>query len=247
MNFAYETDRGILSGVALCFPFGSFSAIVGESGCGKSTVAAILMGRKKNYTGTVTIGGEDLKRIDEAELNRRITYVSHSAYLFKGTVRDNLRMGRPNATDAECWDALDQVHLADFLKSENGLDTALTEKASNFSGGQCQRLALARALLHDSPIYIFDEATSNIDVDSESAILEKIYALAKTKTVILISHRLAAVVPADRIYVMDRGSVAEAGTHPQLLSHHGLYQKLWTTQQELERLGLQEDARKETH
>ena len=156
-------------------------------------------------------------------------------------------MGRPNATDAECWDALEQVHLADFLKSENGLDTALTEKASNFSGGQCQRLALARALLHDSPIYIFDEATSNIDVDSESAILEKIYALAKMKTVILISHRLAAVVPADRIYVMDRGSVAEAGTHPQLLSHHGLYQKLWTTQLELERLGLQEDARRETH
>lgn len=247
LNFSYETDREILSDVAMRFPSGSFSAIVGESGCGKSTVAAILMGRKKNYTGTVTIGGEDLKRIDEAELNRRITYVSHNAYLFKGTVRDNLRMGRPDATDDECWGALAEVHLADFLKSENGLDTALTEKASNFSGGQCQRLALARALLHDSPIYIFDEATSNIDVDSESAILEKIYALAKTKTVILISHRLAAVVPADQIYVMDRGSVAESGTHPQLLSHHGLYQKLWITQQELEQLGAQEAGRRETH
>ena len=237
LRFSYEPDREILHGVGLQFPQGSFTALVGESGCGKSTIAAILMGRNKGYTGSVTMGGVELKNINENSLLRNITYVSHQSYLFKGTVRDNLLMGKPSASDDELWMVLERVNLAGFLKAENGLDTPLLEKAGNLSGGQCQRLALARALLHDSPVYIFDEATSNIDVESEDDIMAEIHRLAKTKTVILISHRLANVVHADNIYVLDNGSVAESGSHEELLKNHGLYEKLWNAQQALENYG----------
>ena len=234
LHFAYEPEREILHGVNMAFPKGGFTAIVGESGCGKSTIAAILMGRNKGYTGELTVGGIPLSEISEESLMESFTYISHQSYLFKGTVRDNLLMANPNATDEVLWTALEQVKLAEFLRSENGLDTKLNEKASNLSGGQCQRLALARALLHDSPAYIFDEATSNIDVESENDIMTQIYTLAKTKTVILISHRLANVVGADNIYVLDRGSIAEQGTHDDLLKKNAAYAQLWNAQQELE-------------
>lgn len=234
LDFAYEAERPILKDVRMDFPIGSFSAIVGESGCGKSTVAAILMGRNKDYKGSVMFCGSELKRINEDELMRRVTYVSHQSYLFKGTVRDNLLMGRPDASDRELWAMLERVKLGEFLRSENGLDTFLIEKGTNFSGGQCQRLALARALLHDSAIYIFDEATSNIDIESETDIIREIHALAQTKTIVLISHRLANVIPADQIYVMDQGVVVESGRHETLLANQGIYQRLWTAQQNLE-------------
>ena len=237
LRFSYEPDREILHGVDLQFTQGSFTALVGESGCGKSTIAAILMGRNKGYTGSVTIGGVELKDVNENSLLRNITYVSHQSYLFKGTVRDNLLMGKPSASDDELWAVLERVNLAGFLKAEQGLDTPLLEKASNLSGGQCQRLALARALLHDSPVYIFDEATSNIDVESENDIMAEIHKLARTKTVILISHRLANVIKADTIYVLDGGNIAEHGSHKELLQKHGLYERLWNAQQALENYG----------
>jgi ABC-type transport system involved in cytochrome bd biosynthesis fused ATPase/permease subunit len=237
VHFSYEADREILHGIDLSFPRGSFTAIVGESGCGKSTLAALLMGRNRGYTGSITVGGVELRDISENSLMENFTYVSHQSYLFKGTVRDNLLMGKPSATDEELWGALERANLADFLRSENGLDTLLTESAANLSGGQRQRLALARALLHDSPVYIFDEATSNIDVESENDIMAQIIDLAKTKTVLLISHRLANVVEADCIYVMETGNVAEHGTHQELLTQNGLYAKLWDTQQALENDG----------
>lgn len=240
LRFSYEADREILKGIDLTFPQGSFTAIVGESGCGKSTVASILMGRNRNDAGSVTVGGVPLADISEDSLLHRFTYVSHQSYLFKGTVRDNLRMGRPNAGEDTMWMVLEQVKLADFLRSEQGLDTRLAERASNLSGGQCQRLALARALLHDSPVYIFDEATSNIDVESENDIMAEIHRLAKTKTVILISHRLANVADADNIYVMNDGEVVESGTHEGLLSLGGHYAALWNAQQELEHYGKEE-------
>ena len=221
----------------MTFPMGSFTSIVGESGCGKSTVSAIFMGRNKNYTGSVSIGGKELNTLSEASLMEKLTYISHQSYLFKGTVRDNLLMGCPAATDEQLWQVLKQVNMAAFLQSEKGLDTQLSEKASNLSGGQCQRLALARALLHDSPVYIFDEATSNIDVESENDIMREIHVLAKTKTVILISHRLANVVDSDNIYVMDKGNVIESGSHSQLLEKSGRYAKLWNAQQSLENYG----------
>ena len=234
LHFSYEADREILHGVNMTFPKGSFTAIVGESGCGKSTIAAILMGRNKGYTGDITVGGIPLSEISETSLMENFTYISHQSYLFKGTVRDNLLMARPDAVEDTLWQVLEQVNLADFLRSEKGLDTVLNEKASNLSGGQCQRLALARALLHDSPVYIFDEATSNIDVESENDIMTEIHQLAKAKTVILISHRLANVVKADNIYVLDKGNIAESGSHKDLLSADCAYAKLWNAQQELE-------------
>ena len=234
LRFSYEPEREILHGVDMSFPRGSFTAVVGESGCGKSTVSAILMGRNKNYSGSVTVGGTELSEIDEGSLMRAVTYVSHRSYLFKGSVRANLLMGKPDASDAELWQVLERVNLADFLRGEDGLDTQLAERAANLSGGQCQRLALARALLHDSEVYIFDEATSNIDVESENDIMREIHALAGVKTVILISHRLANVVSADNIYVMEGGNVAESGTHGQLLAGRGVYARLWTAQSELE-------------
>ena len=234
LRFSYGEDREILHGVDMCFPKGSFTAIVGESGCGKSTVAAILMGRNKGYEGEITVGEISLSEINEANLMKNFTYISHQSYLFKGTVRENLLLAKPDAAEDALWSALEKVKLADFLRSENGLDTRLNEKASNFSGGQCQRLALARALLHDSRVYIFDEATSNIDVESENDIMTQIYELAKIKTVILISHRLANVVGADNIYVMEKGNVVENGNHKTLLLDHGVYERLWNAQQKLE-------------
>ncbi|MGN0316528.1 MAG: ABC transporter ATP-binding protein/permease [Lachnospira sp.] len=237
LHFSYEKEREILHGLNMSFNAGSFTSIVGESGCGKSTVSSIIMGRNRKYEGSVTIGGKELKDIDEGSLMENITYISHQSYLFKGTVRQNLLMGCPNASDEQLWDVLAQVNLLDFLKSENGLDTKLNEKASNLSGGQCQRLALARALLHDSPIYIFDEATSNIDIESENDIMSVIHALAGRKTVILISHRLANVTYSDNIYVMDQGNIAEIGKHEKLIERNGIYAKLWNAQQNLEKYG----------
>ena len=237
LSFSYEPDREILHNVDLAFPQGSFTALVGESGCGKSTLASILMGRNRGYTGTVSVGGVPLSSIQEESLLRNITYISHQSYLFKGTVRDNLLMGKPGASDEELWAMLSRVNLAAFLEAEHGLDTRILEKASNLSGGQCQRLALARALLHDSPVYIFDEATSNIDVESENDIMREIHELAKSKTVILVSHRLANVVGAGHIYVLDHGIVAESGSHEELLARHGLYERLWSAQQTLEQFG----------
>nr|WP_217957505.1 ABC transporter ATP-binding protein/permease [Acutalibacter muris] len=237
LGFAYEPDRPILHGIELAVPKGGFTAVVGESGCGKSTVAGLLMGRNRDYTGSLQIGGVELTDIAEASLMKNITYISHQSYLFKGTVRENLRMGRPNATDEELWVALEKMKLAGLLRQEKGLDTSLSEQGANLSGGQRQRLALARALLHNSPVYIFDEATSNIDVESENDIMEEIHRLAREKTVLLISHRLANVTEAKSIYVMEKGSIVERGTHQQLLEKRGAYAALWNAQQSLENYG----------
>lgn len=234
LKFSYDGEREILHGVDMIFPAGTFTALVGESGCGKSTVAAILTGRNRGYAGRVTIGGVPIGEVSEEALMQAVTYVGHASYLFKGTVRDNLLMGKPDAPDGALWEALEKVKLAEFVRSEGGLDMRLSEQAGNLSGGQRQRLALARALLHDSPVYIFDEATSNIDVESENDIMEQIYALAKRKTVILISHRLANVTRADAVYVMEAGSVVEYGSHATL-PKGGCYDRLWTAQQALEK------------
>lgn len=240
--FSYEPGREILHDISMELKPGSFTAIVGESGSGKSTLASVLTGQNKRRKGTLTIGGVDFDDISEESRMRHITYVSHNSYLFGGTVRDNLLMVKPDASEEELWRVLEQTKLSDFLKSEQGLDTVLTAQASNLSGGQRQRLALARALLHDSPVYLFDEATSNIDVESENDIMEQIIALAQKKTVIVISHRLANTVTADRIYVLADGKLAERGTHEKLLEKRGVYASLWNTQQALEHIKKEETA-----
>ena len=237
LHFGYTPEKETLHGLNLDFPQGSFTALVGESGCGKSTVAAVLTGRVAGYTGHVTVGGQELSAIREDSLLKNVTLVSLGSHLFKGTVAENLRMAAPDADDGALWGALEQVNLADFLRGEDGLNTPLTEGGGNLSGGQRQRLALARALLHDSAVYIFDEATSNIDVESENDIMAGIHRLAGRKTVILISHRLANVTKADNIYVLDHGNLAGQGTHEALLAQGGLYADLWNRQQALENYG----------
>ncbi len=240
VDFSYEEDREVLHGVSMDIPATGMTAIVGESGCGKSTVAQILMGRNRGYGGTVTLGDQPLGSIAESELLGNMNYIGTASYLFKGTVRDNLLMGDPTATDEKLWSVLEETKLADFLKTENGLDTELNEQASNLSGGQRQRLALARALLHGGKVFVFDEATSNIDVESENDIMEKVRELAKTGSVVLISHRLANVTGADNIYVMDRGNVVETGKHDDLLAQGGTYAALWNAQAALEQFAFGE-------
>ena len=237
VTFGYEKDRTILHDVSLTIPQGSFVSLVGESGCGKSTIAAILSGARTGYTGAVTLGGVPVEELKEESRLRAMTVVPHNAAIFKGTVGSNLRMAAPAADDAALWAALEQVNLADFCRSQQGLETPLHEGGSNLSGGQRQRLAMARALLHDSPIYLFDEATSNVDAESENDIMKAIRSLAGTKTVILISHRLANVVDSDCIYVMENGTIAEQGKHDALLAAGGAYSRLYNAQKQLENLG----------
>lgn len=236
VSFSYEEGRRVLDKVDIDVPSVGITAIVGESGSGKSTVAALLSGRYDGYEGNVFLGGKQVRDIDRAALARYVTVVGLQARLFAGTVADNLRMAAPDATDEELWQALELARLADFLREQDGLATRLAENAANLSGGQRQRLSLARAILHNSPVYIFDEATSNVDVESEQDIMDAICGLARYKAVVVISHRLVNAVPARRIYALDHGVLAGAGTHEELLAGCAEYRALWDAQAELEKL-----------
>ena len=238
VHFSYEADREILKGINLNLPAGSFVSLVGESGCGKSTIAGILAAKNREYSGEITIGGVPLNEVNETNLMQRVVLVRHNSYLFKGTVEENLKMAKPDATKEEMEAVLRKVNLLGFLQTQDGLQTRLLEKASNLSGGQCQRLVIARALLRtDSAVYIFDEAASNIDVESEELIMNVVHELAKTKTVLLISHRLANVVKSDKIYFLKDGEIRESGKHDELMSQNGAYRHLYESQMALENYG----------
>lgn len=236
ITFAYD-DKNVLENVSLEIKEGMFTGIVGESGSGKSTIASLIMGRNSVKQGAVTIAGKDLKDISEKSLFRTVNYVGLGSTFFKGSVRDNLLIANPEATDEDLWNVLEECNINGFLQNEEGLDTKLTENAGNLSGGQKQRLALARAILHDAKIYIFDEATSNIDIESEEIILQKIKELSKTKTVIMITHRLMNVKDADSICCLENGQVKGVGKHDDLLSCCETYKNLWSTQKALEEFG----------
>lgn len=235
LSFSYDGERNVLENISFELKNGSFVSLVGESGCGKSTIAGILMKRVTGWKGSVTVNGQDIRNISDIDIMKNITLVSHDSYLFKGTVRDNLMMGSPMASDDMMTAALRRVNLADFVESEGGLDMQLNERASNLSGGQKQRLAMARALLKDSGVYIFDEATSNIDIESEEMIMSVIRELAKTKSVLLISHRLANVVNSDDIYMLKDGVIVESGTHDELIANKKAYADMYENQMKLEK------------
>ena len=235
VTFGYEEGLTVINNISFVIPKNSFTALVGTSGCGKSTVASLIMNENRPNEGHVLMEDCDINNLSEEFIHNKITRIRHDSYLFKGTVEDNLRMGREQATKDEMLYALDQVDLLVTIMDKGGLSMEITEKAANLSGGQKQRIALARAILHDSEVYIFDEATSNIDVESENKIMEVIHTLAKTKTVILISHRLANVVKADQILVMKNGKIIETGMHEELMKQQKYYHQLYTSQKELEK------------
>lgn len=234
IEFGYEEGKNVIKGISFEIPKNSFVSIVGESGCGKSTLASILMGYNKINSGKLSIKNRNAEEISTDEKMKLMTMVSFQNYLFKGTVRENLLMGRDDIKDDKLLDALKSVNLYEFFSTLEGLDTKIAEQASNLSGGQRQRLCIARALLHNSEIYIFDEATSNINVESEEIIVDLIKKLKREKTVIQITHRLANVVESDEIYMMDSGNIVERGTHKELMERKGRYEKMYTAQKELE-------------
>ena len=234
ISFSYTPEKQVLNQVSFSTKERGITALVGTSGCGKSTITSLLMKENRPQSGVITLGGKVLSDFTTEGLMKKITRITHDSYIFKGTVRENLAMGCETASELEMREALEQVDLLGFVEENGGLEMEILEKGANLSGGQKQRLALARALLHDSPVYIFDEATSNVDVESENKIMEIVQDLAREKSVILISHRLANVTVADKILYMDQGKIAESGTHEQLMAQNKAYAALFNKQLELE-------------
>lgn len=240
LSFSYDNEKTVLNDISATFKKHELISIVGESGCGKSTLASLLCGTTKGYIGSITIGGVEIKDIDEKTLMNNITAVNFNSYIFAGTVRENMLIADKSASDEKMIEALKMVNLWSFLSEQDGLDTKLNQQGSNFSGGQRQRLAIARALLHNTPIYVFDEVTSNIDAESENDIMAVIHNMAKIKTVILISHRLENVVGSDKILLLDKGKIEESGTHSELMSFNKKYKLMYSTQAELEKYAKEE-------
>lgn len=240
LSFSYDNEKTVLNDISATFKKHELISIVGESGCGKSTLASLLCGTTKGYSGSIIIGGVEIKDIDEKTLMNNITAVNFNSYIFAGTVRENMLIADKSASDEKMIEALKMVNLWSFLSEQDGLDTKLNQQGNNFSGGQRQRLAIARALLHNTPIYVFDEVTSNIDAESENDIMAVIHNMAKIKTVILISHRLENVVGSDKILLLDKGKIEESGTHSELMSFNKKYKLMYSTQAELEKYAKEE-------
>lgn len=234
VTFSYDGKRDVLKNVSMTFPKTGMTAIVGESGCGKSTVVNMLFGAFRPKGGAVTVGDKELESLSRESYYSHLAVVSYNTYIFNETVRANFMLANKAVTDEEIYGALEKVNLADFIRENGGLDKVITEDAANISGGQKQRLALAVNLVAHKDIYVFDEATSNIDIESEAIIMANIKALSREKAVIVISHRLANVTPADLIYYMESGELKESGTHSELMERNSGYAKLYTTQKNLE-------------
>lgn len=240
LSFSYDDKKSVLDKISIVIEKHKLTSIVGKSGCGKSTLSSLLCGTTIGYKGQITIDGVEVKDIDEKTLMNNITAVNFNSYIFAGTVKDNLLIADKNASDEKMIEALRMVNLWSFLSEQDGLNTKLNQQGSNFSGGQRQRLAIARALIHNTPIYIFDEVTSNIDAESENDIMSVIHNMAKIKTVILISHRLENVVKSDNIILLDNGRIKENGNHSALMALGREYNLMYSTQAELEKYAKEE-------
>lgn len=240
LSFSYDDKKSVLDKISIVIEKHKLTSIVGKSGCGKSTLSSLLCGTTKGYKGQITIDGVEVKDIDEKTLMNNITAVNFNSYIFAGTVKDNLLIADKNASDETMIEALRMVNLWSFLSEQDGLNTKLNQQGSNFSGGQRQRLAIARALIHNTPIYIFDEVTSNIDAESENDIMSVIHNMAKIKTIILISHRLENVVKSDNIILLDNGRIKENGNHSELMALGREYNLMYSTQAELEKYAKEE-------
>ena len=243
LNFNYNASKQALKNISLEFLKPGFYGIAGESGSGKSTAAALLMGLQKNYSGEILLSGIEAKKLPDEFRARYMNLVSTESFLFGASVRENLLIAKPSASDEELMSVLKEVLLDEFILNRNssgdgnsGLDFYIESGGKNLSGGQVQRFALARALLHDADIYIFDEAVSNIDVESEELILSTLYELSKTKIIIFISHRLANIENADHIYVFEKGEIKEEGTHSSLIEKNGIYARMYLQQKDLEKI-----------
>ncbi len=234
VTFSYDGKREVLKNVNMVFLEKGITAIVGESGCGKSTVVNMLMGAFHPQIGKVLVGNSQLENLSRNNWYSHLSIVSYNTYIFNESVRANFKMAKENVTDEEIYNSLESVNLKEFIEENGGLDKVITEDANNISGGQKQRLALAIALVAGKDIYVFDEATSNIDIDSEAIIMKNIKKISLNKSVIVISHRLANVVPADNIYYMENGEVKESGSHDSLMALNQGYKRLYTMQKMLE-------------
>ena len=234
VTFSYDGKRDVLKHASMNFDSTGMHAIIGESGSGKSTVVNLLLGAYHPQQGSILVGNKRLETLSRDAYYSHISVVSYNTYIFNETIRQNFALAKANVTDEEIYNALKKVNLYDFIIDNGGLDKVITEDAANISGGQKQRLALAINLVANKDIYIFDEATSNIDIESEAIIMNNIKELSKEKSVIVISHRLANVIAADTIYYIEDGEVKEHGTHEELMNMHEGYAKLYTTQKNLE-------------
>lgn len=235
IHFSYDQEKELFQGINLIFDGPGLYSLVGESGCGKSTIAKLLTKKLLTYQGDIYLNDCELKQVKESSLLQKVVRVTHESYLFKGTVADNLAMAKDDASAEEMEAVLAKVNLLSFIRRKDGLATLVDEEGKNLSGGQRQRLSLARALLADPDGYIFDEATSNIDIESEEMIMQVIQELAQEKMVILISHRLYNVINSKMIYMLDRGKIIETGQHKELLSLNKEYAKMFNWQQQLEK------------
>lgn len=234
VTFSYDGTRDVLKHASMNFGSTGMYAIVGESGSGKSTVVNLLLGAYHPQQGSILVGNKPLETLSRESYYSHISVVSYNTYIFNETIRQNFMLAKADVKEDEIFTALKKVNLYDFIVENGGLDKVITEDAANISGGQKQRLALAINLVANKDIYIFDEATSNIDIESEAIIMNNIKELSKEKSVIVISHRLANVIAADTIYYIEDGEVKEYGTHNDLMNMHEGYAKLYTTQKRLE-------------